>query len=219
MCNRFSEEALARLREQVKKTLTPYRFLHTVGVEEMVARLAAIYLPEKAPMLRAAALLHDITKEVPLEEQREIIAAHGLALRADEAASPKILHGITAALTIPAAYPAFADTELISAVRWHTTGRAGMTATEALLYLADYIEEGRQFSDCVLLRNLFFDAAPEKMEKAARERHLWAVILKSLDLTLASLAAEGAPVCLDTLAAREAIAFGYCKETHPLERM
>lgn len=205
MCNRFSEEALARLREQVKKTLTPYRFLHTVGVEEMVARLAALYLPEKAPMLRAAALLHDITKELPVEEQREIMAAHGLSLRADETVSPKIFHGITAALVIPAQYSAFADNELILAVRWHTTGRADMTLTEALLYLADYIEEGRKFSDCVLLRHLFFDAAPEKMEKAARERHLWETLLKSFDLTLEALAAEGTPVCLDTLAAREDI--------------
>ncbi len=206
MCNRFSEAALEGLRREIEKKLTPYRFLHTIGVEEMVARLAALYLPEKAPMLRAAALLHDITKEKTVSEQREIIERSGVSLRDDEAASPKILHGITAALVIPSRYPDLADGELVSAVRWHTTGRAGMTLIEALLYLADYIEEGRRFPDCVLLRNLFFEAEPEKMEMAARLRHLWAVILHSLDLTLAALRGEGAPICLDTLAAREYIA-------------
>ena len=206
MCNRFSESALDALRREVEKKLTPYRFLHTKGVEEMVARLAALYLPEKAPMLRAAALLHDITKELPQREQQEILAANGVSLRDDEAASPKILHGITAALLIPSQYPDFAVEELLSAVRWHTTGRAGMTLTEALLYLADYIEEGRTFPDCVLLRQLFFEPDPEKMEPSARLRHLWAVILRSLDLTLTGLREEGAPICLETLAAREDIA-------------
>lgn len=206
MYNRFSEAALEKLRREVQKTLTPYRFSHTKGVEEMVARLADLYAPEKAPMLRAAALLHDITKEHTASEQREIIAANGVSLREDEAASPKILHGITAAIVIASRYPELADEELLLAVRWHTTGHAGMTLTEALLYLADYIEEGRRFPDCVLLRDLFFKAAPEKMEMAARLRHLWAVILHSLDLTLTSLRKQGEPICIDTLAAREDIA-------------
>jgi HD superfamily phosphohydrolase YqeK len=76
-----------------------------------------------------------------------------------------------------------------------------MTLTEAILYLADYIEEGRRFSDCVTLRNMFFDAAPEKMTQEARLVHLGAVIYRSLEMTVAELGERGAPVCLDTRAA------------------
>ena len=199
----FTEERLTRLRTEVGRLLTPYRFSHTLGVERMIATLGDLYVPEKKGMLRAAALLHDVTKELPEEKQREIIAAHGIALRPDEMASPKIYHGITAALTIPKEYPELADEELLLAVRWHTTAHAGVTLTEALLYLADYIEEGRTFADCVRLRELFFDADPARMTREERERHLWDTVLCALDLTLASLRQKNATVCLDTLAARD----------------
>ena len=52
----LNEEALAPLREQVKNRLSPKRWNHTAQVEEMVARLAKLYCPEKENLLRAAAL-------------------------------------------------------------------------------------------------------------------------------------------------------------------
>lgn len=205
MCKQFNEEALSRLRARVEEALSPYRFAHTKGVEDMIARLAALFVPKQESLLRAAALLHDITKEMSEQEQREMLAENGISLRPDEAASPKILHAITATLLIPCQYPEFADEALLCAVRWHTTAHAEMTVAEALLYLADYIEQGRRFDDCVRLRNMFFDADPEKMDMAARERHLWSVMHAALSLTVSSLAAKGASVCLDTQAALEDI--------------
>ena len=199
----FGVAARGALREAVKKELSPYRYAHTLGVEDMAARLAALFCPEREGLLCAAALLHDITKEYDGERQREILAAHGITLRPDEAASPKIWHGITAPLVIAERFPAFAHPALLSAVRWHTTGHWGLTRTEALLYLADYIEEGREFADCVALRHLFFDAAPEKMSREARLCHLQRVLLASLELTLAELEKSGAPACLDSKAAAE----------------
>ncbi len=205
MCKHFDEEHLSRLREKVEKEMSPYRFAHTKGVEEMAARLAALYVPKEVSLLRAAAILHDVTKERNEEWQRELIAARGISLRPDEASSPKILHAITAALLIPSEYPDFADETLLRAVRWHTTGHGAMTVPEALLYLADYIEEGRKFGDCVRLRKMFFDAKPQGMDMAAREHHLWSVMHAALSLTVSNLEVKGACVCLDTLAAREDI--------------
>ncbi len=198
MNNAFTEERLARLREELKQLISPRRFTHTLGVERMAARLAALYMPEGEGMLRAAALLHDMTKELPTAEQEKILMANGAVLRPDEQCAPKIWHGMTASLLIPEKYPELAEEELISAVRWHTTGHKDMTLAEALLYLADYIEETREIPVCVALRRAFFDAAPEKMDQAARERHLWSVMLSSLELTVKDLEAKGAPVCLDT---------------------
>ena len=189
---------LEDLRARVQTELSEYRFRHTAGVVDMAARLAALYCPEKSDMLQAAALLHDVTKELPESEQRSIMAANGVALRPDEDASPKIFHGITAALLIPTRYPAWADAELLSAVRWHTTGRAGMTLTEALLYLADYIEEGRRFADCTELRERFWSAHPEAMTMPQKTAHLRTVLALSLEFTLRSLKDEGAAVCRDT---------------------
>ncbi len=202
MCERaFVGQVLDTLRRDVQSEMSPYRFSHTAGVEKMAARLAALYCPEREGELRAAALLHDITKEYDNERQLAVMEKHGVVLRPDELESPKVWHGMTAALEIPHRYPTLATPELISAVRWHTTGRAGMTLTDAILYLADYIEEGRAFPDCVALRDMFFDAAPEKMEHAARLAHLGAVICRSLEMTVEELERSGSPICLDTEAA------------------
>ena len=202
MCNQvFSEAALAALREEMQGVISPYRFAHTAGVERMAARLARLYCPEREGELRAAALLHDMTKELDRTTQLAIFEENSVTLRSDELASPKVWHGMTAALEIPKRYPTLATPDLIAAVRWHTTGRAGLTLTEAILYLADYIEEGRTFPDCVALREMFFAAEPEKMEGRARLCHLAAVICRSLELTVRELREAGAPVCLDTEAA------------------
>ena len=199
----ITAQMLGDLRAEMATHLSPYRMAHTLGVEEMSARLAALYCPEKEPLLRAASLLHDLTKELKNGEQTAILAAHGVTLRPDEQASPKIWHGMTAALEIPVQFPAFATPELIAAVRWHTTGRADMTLTEAILFLADYIEEGRTFPDCIALRDRFFEADPAAMPISARRCHLRDVLLLSFDYTLSELEASGGSVCLDSLAARE----------------
>ena len=199
----MTEEKLTALRADVEKQLSPYRMKHTLGVEQMAARLAALYCPEKSMLLRAAALLHDVTKELPDAEQLQIFADHGVTLRPDEQASPKVFHAMTAALIIPERYPDLADAELLSAVRWHTTGRAGMTLCEALLYLADLIEDGREFAECVTLRHAFFDPVPEKMDTKARLRHLRDVLRLSYENLIPKLQARGGVICLDSLAAYE----------------
>lgn len=199
----ITQTMLKELRTDIANKLSPYRMAHTLGVEEMVTRLAELYCPENGALLRAAALLHDVTKELDNAAQTAIFDAYGVKLRPDEAASPKVWHGMTAALIIPERYPDLADPELISAVRWHTTGRADMTLCEALLYLADYIEEGRRFDDCVMLRNKFFAADPASMSPAVRRRHLRDILLLSLEMTISELTASGGTVCLDSLAARE----------------
>ncbi len=189
---------LALLRAAVEQRLSPYRLAHTLGVVDAVSLLADLYLPEKKELAIAAALLHDIAKEMPESEQRSMMAECGVSLRPDEEASPAIFHGITASLLIPAEYPAWDDPDLCSAVRWHTTGHVGMTLFEALLYLADYIEQGRPFADCVAARALFFDAAPERMERGARLAHLRKVLLFVLERTLLSLEKRGAVISVDT---------------------
>ncbi len=194
----FGAPARAALEAEVKKRLSPRRFAHTKGVEETAATMAALYCPEKEGLLRAAALLHDVTKELPPEVQTEILSRHGVVLRADEAVAPEVLHGITAALIIPEEFPAFAAPELISAVRWHTTGCAGMTLTDAIVCLADTIEPGRTYPACVALRSRFFGAHPETAEPWARAKLLAAVLLASLEGTLNFLKEQGKSVSLDT---------------------
>ena len=87
-------------------------------------------------------------------------------------------------------------------VRWHTTGRAGMTLPEKILYLADYIDLSRTFADCVLLRRYFWGAHPEKLDQSEREDLLRKTLSLSFDLTMRDLLANGNLIAADTVAAR-----------------
>lgn len=202
---KFDETALDRLRESVSEGMSEKRFRHTAAVEKMAARLGELYAPDKIDILRAAALLHDITKEYSSEKQLQICREFGIIISKQDILTPKTFHAKTAAALIPTRYPEFADPEVISAVRWHTTGRADMSLLEKIVYLADYIDESRTFPDCVALRNLFWDAVPEKMSPEEREAHLDQVLIRSFDMTLAGLIEDGAPVSDDTFSARNSL--------------
>jgi len=198
----ITERMLDGLRADIGEKMSPKRFRHTTEVEKMAAYLASLYCPEKTMTLRAAALLHDITKELSTELQLDICREYGVELEEDAYFAPKTLHARTAAVMIPVKYPEFADQEMISCVRWHTTGREKMTLPEKLLYLADYIDMSRTFEDCVRLREFFMSARPESLDMEARERHLRNTLIMSYDMTVRGLICEGLPVNKDTIEAR-----------------
>ena len=202
---RFSDAQIDALRERIRGSMSDYRFIHTAEVEKMAARIGELYAPDKLDILRAAALLHDVTKELKRDEQIEMLRVAGEDVAALELASHKTFHARTAVYAILRDYPEFADGELLAAVRYHTTGRADMSICEKIIFLADYIDMSRKFDDCVKLRNYFWDAHPENMSESERERHLLQTILIGLDTTLSSLIEEGAPTDPDSVSARNFI--------------
>ena len=201
----ITEEMLENLRANVEKGLSERRYKHTVEVEKMVMELAPFYCPEKIPDLRAAALLHDITKEYDDKVHISMLSKPGIEFTKEERLAPKTFHARTAALLIPEIYPEFADDDVIAAVRWHTTGRAGMSMAEKILYLADYIDMSRVFEDCVKLRDHFFSKDLSKMTEEERSSHLDRTLLMSFDMTIKGLLADGTVINRDTVNARNAL--------------
>lgn len=200
--------SLAELEARIRTSgLTPRRLGHVLAVRDMVARLAELYCPEDSLWLQAAALLHDITKELSLEEQIALCERYHLPRTRGDSLAPKCFHAVTAAALIPDEYPAYADPRVVAAVRWHTTGRAGMTLGEKLVYLADYIDESRSFPDCVALREAFWSADPAGMEPSERLAHLRSVLIRSYDMTISGLIREGVPVSQDSFLARNELLY------------
>lgn len=119
---RFTEDQINALRERVRSSMSDFRFIHTAEVERMAARLSALYAPDKTDVVRVAALLHDITKEKSADEQIEMLESCGESTCALDRLSYKTLHARTAVYAIRQNYPDFADDEVLSAVRYHTTG-------------------------------------------------------------------------------------------------
>ena len=198
----FSESALSALRDTVREGLSEYRFAHIAAVERMIVRLGALFLEDEIPMLRAAALLHDFTKELSETEHERIFASHGILLSDEDRLFPKLYHGVTASLLIPEVFPQFASDDLLRAVRYHTAGRAEITLPEMLLYLADYIAESRKYNDCVRLRAYFWLAKPETMTMGERTAHLYRTLIRSVNSTVYHLTENGEAISPDSIRMR-----------------
>ena len=201
----ITKEMLDELRVSIQKSMSPKRYSHTCAVETMVARLCELFCPENTTELRAAALIHDITKEESLEKQLQLCREFDIIVQSGDVLAPKTFHAKTAAALIGRDYPDFASEAVVSAVRWHTTGHAEMTLGEQLLYLADYIDDSRMFPDCVRLRNYFWRADPAAMDECARMAHLYDTLILSFDMTMRHLLDENATISLDTILARNAL--------------
>lgn len=128
--------------EAIRHTMTPARYRHTLGVERMAVRLAQLHGVdvEKA---RLAALLHDCAKHMQVSEMAALVAREGIALAAGEGESRALLHA-AAGVALARAQFHVTDEEVLGAIRWHTTGRVGMTALDKVIYLADMTEENRR---------------------------------------------------------------------------
>jgi len=185
----FTDKELAELAESVEKRLSKERFAHTKGVEEEIVRMGEIYLPDQIPELRAAALMHDIAKEMPIEEQEEICRKNGDPELGEAIRSPAILHGHAASYLIPDLYPKYDLPEIISAIYKHTTGSEDMSTFDELLFFADFIEPGRPWKSCRSARRAFWDGMPD--DPSERPRHLDRSILEVLEFTLRYLYERG----------------------------
>ncbi len=204
MTNRpITESMLDGLRERVRSMMSEKRYAHTCAVERMVVRLGELYCPALIPELRAAALLHDVTKEETLENQLQLCEKFDIILEPTARLAPKTLHARTAAALIPSEFPEFATETVVRAVRRHTTGCSDMQIADKLLYLADYIDDSRTFVDCVRLREIFWGADPAAMDETVRLAHLRDVLILSFDMTVRGLLEDGVPVGLDSIAARD----------------
>lgn len=198
----ITEEDILLLREKIRPYLKEKRYLHTLSVERESASLSEIFFPhdkQTEMRLRVSALLHDITKALSLEKQLQYCEEFGIIVRKDDFLSPKVFHAKTASALAARDFADFTDEEILSGIRWHTTGRYGMSLFESIIYLADYIEPERTFDDCVRLREYFYSSLNGT---AFSEDVLVDTMILSFDMTISALMKEGALIDSDTIEAR-----------------
>lgn len=136
--------------EYVKGALKESRFIHTLGVVSVAKKLAEIngVSEEKAEM---AALCHDIAKNLSIDKMREIIKENNVILSEDEKNTPELWHSILAPVVAKNELN-ITDEDILSAIRWHTTGTENMSKLEKIIYIADMIEPSRRFEGVEQIR-------------------------------------------------------------------
>ena len=177
----ISEQEAKRL---AKRNLSEKRYAHTMNVRKLAVQLAEKngVSTEKASL---AAILHDIAKELPRGELLQIFADNAIIAK-DAASRPApVWHGLAAAILAQVRY-GVEDEEILSAIACHTTGRAGMTKLDKIIYIADMASEERTYPEAVKLRQ----DALENLDRA---------VVEGLGMSIAWLKAENKPVDSATL--------------------
>ncbi len=148
-----------KIHDYLKKNINDNRYIHTLGVVETAKKLAKLngVDEEKA---KIAALIHDMAKCMPKDKQFEILKDHGVEMDKYLLNSPQILHGAVGAI-LAKEIMGIEDTEILNAVRYHTTGKENMTVLEKIIYIADYIEPNRRYEGVEEIRKVAFNDLDE----------------------------------------------------------
>lgn len=133
---------IAAIQKKLEKRLKPERYKHTVGVMYTAASLSMCHGGEISKSMLAG-LLHDCGKFCSTKEQITLCREYGIILTDSELKMPALIHAKLGAYLAEHEYN-IKETDILSAITYHTTGRPGMTLLEKIVYIADYIEPGRQ---------------------------------------------------------------------------
>ena len=159
------------LQAKLKTLLKSARYEHTRGVVSTAEELALAHgLDERAA--RLAAWLHDSAK--CLSPARMKAMARQAGADAAEMASPSLWHAPAGSVLAQKEF-GVQDPAIIQAIRYHTTGAAGIGPLAKLIYVADYSEPGRRYKGTKKLRALALEDLNAAYREVLREKLAWVV--------------------------------------------
>ena len=132
--------------------LRPARFRHCRDVSQTAVRLAERWDAEIEPA-RIAGILHDCARNLKGEELLKTARQFGMIPSPLELLQPALIHAPLGAIIAERRFK-INDPRILQAIRRHTTGAARMTLLDKIIYLADCIEPGRNFSGVRKIREL-----------------------------------------------------------------
>ena len=156
----MDKKLIQAIENELHKKLNSERLNHTHGVAKAATLLAERY-GENPHDAKIAALLHDYAKDFTKTELLEYIRKHKLKVDKLCLMVHELLHGVVAASIAQRKFQ-IQNIDILNAISNHTTGRRGMSKLEKIIYLADFIEEGRIYPGVEGLR----EAATKSLDKA-----------------------------------------------------
>ena len=196
---------IEEMRALLRQSLKPKRYEHSVRVYETALKMAGQYRAD-AKKVAVAALIHDCGRQVAKEESVTKAKELGIPVDPVEAVQPILLHaklGVYYAVRKYGVSPD--DTEVLDAIRYHSTGTADMTETAKIVFLADLIEPGRDFEGVEEIREASFQDLDKGM-------------LLAYDNTIRYLLEDGLLIHPDAIAGYNQLAAKYKEAQHKREK-
>ncbi len=132
---------LKKIKKKLKNELDESRYEHTIGVMDTAACLAMRYGADLTQAL-VAGLLHDCAKCIPNDKKLKLCRKNGIEVTPFEEKAPFLLHAKLGAWMAEHEYHV-SDPAILSAIACHTTGKPDMSLLDKIIFIADYIEPGR----------------------------------------------------------------------------
>ena len=168
--NQFEEnervkELLTEINKELKVKLSEKRYKHSVGVMKKAEELAKLYGVDinKAKLV---GLAHDIGKELSDEEKMKYVKDNNISIDEVEKINIGLLHAKIGADICKKKYQFSEDMQ--KAIRYHTTGNKNMDILAKIIFVADKIEDGREYKDEEKMQRLneVRSLAKESIDKA-----------------------------------------------------
>ena len=154
LSEKYTEEEILK---KLRKKLDEHRYIHSIGVAHtavslMMAHGHAMASEDKGlreiNMAYTAGLLHDCAKCLDEDERDSLCKKYDVELTQMEKDHPFLIHAKLGAVLAKEKY-GVTDFQILSAIRYHTTGQPNMTLLEAIIFSADFIEPNRKMLDCL----------------------------------------------------------------------
>ena len=190
---------MEKMIEKLERMLTKKRFIHSMGTYETAIKLAKAHSAdvEKAAM---SGLLHDCAKNLTKEEALSLCYIHNIILDDVEKIETGLIHAKTGAWICEHDF-GVSDPEILSAIRYHTTGKDDMSLLEKITYLADYIEPNRNF------RGIFSESELKEQDELKRLAYvdLDSALVISFDISIRRVIEKGMLIHPNTIKGRNFI--------------
>lgn len=178
------------IKDKLEYVLSPRRFIHSLNVMNTSIELAQRYGVDREKAA-VAGLLHDCARDIRGDEVFELCKEFGIQVDDIARVQPELLHGAIGAGLAGHEY-GVEDPMILDAIHYHTTGRKDMSILEKVVFIADYIEPGRNFTGVNEARKVAFSDINDAM-------------VLSLDKTIKHVISKGALIHPDTIDARNFI--------------
>lgn len=193
--NEEVEKLLKKIDEDIKNELSEKRYNHSVGVMKKAEELAKIHDVD-INKARLVGLAHDIGKELSSDDKLKYCSEHGLFVDDVERQNTGLLHTKIGADICKRKYGFTQDMQ--NAIKYHATGNENMDKLAKVLFIADKIEEGRQYDDEEHLKRL------QEGRKLAKE-NLDKALLYEIDASLVYTIKKGKLIHMDSILTRNKI--------------
>ncbi len=181
-----------KIKEKLLKSIGKKRLGHSLRVMKESERLAEHY-GEDIEKASIAGLLHDCgryeDKSYLLKKAKEF----DIILDEIYTKNDNLLHAHLGMEVARREY-GISDPDILNAIRYHTTGREKMSLLEKIVYMADYIEPGREFEGLDQVRSLCY----KDIDKA---------LILAIDNTIIYILNNKAIIHEDTIKARNFLLF------------